>query len=69
MLNPFLDHLILNSPYACPQWHWELDPSGPPTWATPKSDTPCRFEKREQARIAAKVINRLGDQAMKVFQV
>ena len=26
MSNPFFDHPILNSPYECPQRHWELDP-------------------------------------------
>ncbi len=31
MSNPFFDHPILNSPYACPQRHWELDPDGQPT--------------------------------------
>ena len=31
MSNPFFDHPILNSPYECPQRHWELDPSGQPT--------------------------------------
>ena len=25
MANPFFDHPILNSPYECPQRHWELD--------------------------------------------
>jgi type III restriction enzyme len=29
--NPFFDHPILNSPYAIPSRHWELDPSGQPT--------------------------------------
>ena len=29
--NPFFDHPILNSPYACPTSHWELDESGQPT--------------------------------------
>jgi type III restriction enzyme len=29
--NPFFDHPILNSPYECPQRHWELDPEGQPT--------------------------------------
>lgn len=28
---PFFDHPILNSPYQCPQRHWELDDSGQPT--------------------------------------
>ncbi|TSA35898.1 MAG: restriction endonuclease [Verrucomicrobiaceae bacterium] len=31
MSNPFFDHPILNSPYSCPQRHWELDSSGQPT--------------------------------------
>jgi len=31
MSNPFFDHPILNSPYACPSRHWELDPDGQPT--------------------------------------
>ena len=29
--NPFFDHPILNSPYDCPQRHWELDSDGQPT--------------------------------------
>jgi type III restriction enzyme len=31
MANPFFDHPILNSPYQCPQRHWELDAQGQPT--------------------------------------
>ncbi|MCP5247823.1 MAG: DEAD/DEAH box helicase family protein [Candidatus Accumulibacter sp.] len=31
MSNPFFDHPILNSPYACPSRHWELDETGQPT--------------------------------------
>ena len=31
MANPFFDHPILNSPYECPQQHWELDDDGQPT--------------------------------------
>ena len=31
MSNPFFDQPILNSPYACPQQHWELDDDGQPT--------------------------------------
>ena len=31
MSNPFFDQPILNSPYACPSRHWELDASGQPT--------------------------------------
>jgi type III restriction enzyme len=29
--NPFFDHPILNSPYGCPERHWELDSQGQPT--------------------------------------
>jgi hypothetical protein len=31
MSNPFFDHPILNSPYARPERHWELDEEGQPT--------------------------------------
>jgi type III restriction enzyme len=31
MSNPFFDHPILNSPYAYPRRHWELDEAGQPT--------------------------------------
>ena len=31
MTNPFFDHPVLNSPYAYPMRHWELDAQGQPT--------------------------------------
>jgi type III restriction enzyme len=31
MANPFFEHPILNSPYDCPNRHWELDAQGQPT--------------------------------------
>jgi len=31
MTNPFFEHPILNSPYAYPPRHWELDKDGQPT--------------------------------------
>jgi type III restriction enzyme len=31
MSDPFFDHPILNSPYAYPVRHWELDEAGQPT--------------------------------------
>jgi type III restriction enzyme len=34
MTNPFFDHPILNSPYAKPSRHWELDEHGQPTQRT-----------------------------------
>lgn len=41
MANPFFEHPILNSPYDCPQRHWELDAQGQPTQQI--------IEKRRQA--------------------
>jgi len=38
-------------------------------WATLHSDTSRPFPKPESGRIAVKVINRLGDEVMKVFRV
>ena len=38
-------------------------------WATLHSDTSRPFDKPESGRIAVKVINHLGDEVMKVFQV
>ena len=38
-------------------------------WATIHSDTSCPFPKPTSGRIAVKVINRLGDDVMKVFKV
>jgi len=31
MANPFFERPIVNSPYDCPQQHWELDAQGQPT--------------------------------------
>ena len=30
-MDKFFERPILNSPYECPSWHWELDDSGQPT--------------------------------------
>ena len=38
-------------------------------WATLNSDTSCPFPRPASGRIAVKVINHLGDEAMKVFRV
>jgi type III restriction enzyme len=43
MSNPFFDHPILNSPYECPQWHWELDSSGQPTQEKKNSRRKAEF--------------------------
>ena len=44
----------------------EIDPEA---WATLNSDISRPFDKPESGRIAVKVINRLGDEVMKVFRV
>ena len=44
----------------------EIDPEA---WATLRSDTSRPFPKPVSGRIAVKVINHLGDEAMKVFQI
>ena len=44
----------------------EIDPDA---WATLNSDTSRPFDRPSSGRIAVKVINHLGDEAMKVFRV
>lgn len=41
--NPFFDHPILNSPYDCPQRHWELDADGQPTQQILPQRRPAEF--------------------------
>ena len=43
MSNPFFDHPILNSPYACPAQHWELDDDGQPTQQIVESRRRAKF--------------------------
>lgn len=43
MSNPFFDTPILNSPYAQPARHWELDSSGQPTQAIKESRRQADF--------------------------
>lgn len=43
MTNPFFEHPILNSPYAHPTHHWELDGNGQPTGKTIKSRRSAEF--------------------------
>jgi type III restriction enzyme len=43
MSNPFFDHPILNSPYDCPDRHWELDETGQPTQRTVERRRPAEF--------------------------
>lgn len=44
----------------------EVDPDA---WATLNKDTSRPFDKPTSGRTAAKVINHLGDEVMKVFRV
>ena len=41
--SPFFDHPILNSPYNCPQRHWELDDDGQPTQQVLESRRRAKF--------------------------
>lgn len=43
MSNPFFDQPILNSPYAYPTQHWELDSSGQPTQKVIPARRPAEF--------------------------
>lgn len=43
MSNPFFDQPILNSPYAHPARHWELDSSGQPTQVIKESRRQADF--------------------------
>jgi type III restriction enzyme len=43
MSNPFFDQPILNSPYAYPTQHWELDSSGQPTQRVIPARRPAEF--------------------------
>jgi type III restriction enzyme len=43
MSNPFFDQPILNSPYAYPVRHWELDDTGQPTQAIKESRRQADF--------------------------
>jgi type III restriction enzyme len=43
MPNPFFDQPILNSPYAYPKQHWELDPTGQPTQKIVQARRPAEF--------------------------
>ena len=41
--NPFFDHPILNSPYGCPERHWELNDEGQPTQKIIEHRRPAEF--------------------------
>ena len=43
MANPFFEHPILNSPYACPTQYWELDDQGQPTRRLIEARRPAEF--------------------------
>lgn len=43
MDNPFFSHPILNSPYAYPKFHWELDKDGQPTQQILERRRPAEF--------------------------
>jgi len=39
----FFDSPVLNSPYKCPEHHWELDEKGQPTGVIRHQRRPCSF--------------------------
>ena len=43
MTHPFFEQPILNSPYAQPSWHWELDEAGQPTQRIIESRRQVKF--------------------------
>jgi len=62
MSNPFFDHPILNSPYDCPQRHWELDSDGQPTQQVLESRRRAEFvtpipkpKKRKKAQAQGEI--------------
>ena len=57
-----------NDPYSSLKTTLKSD-IDPDAWATLYSDTSRSFDKPTNGRIAVKVINRLGDEVMKVFRV
>jgi type III restriction enzyme len=73
MSHLFFEQPILNSPYACPVRHWELDEHGQPTQRIVETRRRAEFitpiPKPKSGRFAVKVINHLGDEVMKVFKV
>jgi type III restriction enzyme len=63
MSNPFFDHPILNSPYAYPIRHWELDESGQATQKTMRpvagrnSSRPFPSRKKASGRLCRKKLS------------
>ena len=43
VIRRFFDEPILNNPYECPRWHWELDDEGQPTHRMLDSRRPADF--------------------------
>jgi type III restriction enzyme len=58
--NPFFSHPILNSPYARPSRHWELDAQGQPTQRTVESRRKAAFitpiPKPKKRKVAAQEV-------------
>ena len=65
--NPFFDHPILNSPYACPVRHWELDEGGQPTQQILDTRRRAEFvspipKPKKRKAATAQVAMQLGDE-------
>ncbi len=67
----FFDSPVLNSPYKCPEHHWELDEKGQPTGVIRHQRRPCSFlapiptakgsRRRQQELILAKEGSKIAD--------
>lgn len=74
MTASFFQQPIFNSPCEYLPGHSDLDKAlkaeiDLEAWASLNSDVSRPFDKPTSGRIAVKVINHLGDEVMKVFQV
>jgi type III restriction enzyme len=65
--DPFFDYPILNSPYSCPERHWELDGQGQPTQKVIETRRPAEFitpipkpKKRKDKQISLVLDEGLG---------
>lgn len=68
MTNPFFERPILNSPYAYPSRHWELDDTGQPTQQTVETRRSAEFitpiPKPKKQKGAAKQTSLLFDEGL-----
>jgi hypothetical protein len=69
MSNPFFDQPTLNSPYAYPSRHWELDEHGQPTQQIIDSRRKAEVTPIENLTINENVVNPGWEEQMRVLIV